>query len=162
MGKPDREEQIEALRERLEKYMLEQGLRSTSQRRIVTDTFFESEEHLSIEDLLGLVRATDPKIGYATVYRTLKMLKEGGLAYERHFGDGVARYEAAIEDDHHDHLICLDCDEVFEFENEEIERLQEAQAKSLGFKLKNHRLDLFARCERENCPNKKSRGAKKS
>ncbi len=115
MGEFDREAQIEELKARLEKYMLEQGLRSTSQRRIVTDTFFDSNEHLSIEELLALVRETDPKIGYATVYRTLKMLKEGGLAYERHFGDGVARYEVAIEDDHHDHLICLDCDEVFEF-----------------------------------------------
>jgi len=160
MGEFDREAQIEELKARLEKYMLEQGLRSTSQRRIVTDTFFDSNEHLSIEELLALVRETDPKIGYATVYRTLKMLKEGGLAYERHFGDGVARYEVAIEDDHHDHLICLDCDEVFEFENEAIERLQDEQAKELGFKLKHHRLDLYARCMRENCPNKKRRSKK--
>lgn len=160
MSAPDREEQLASLKARLEKYMLEQGLRSTSQRRTVTDTFFDSGDHLSIEELLTLVRESDPKIGYATVYRTLKMLKEGGLAYERHFGDGVARYEVAIEDDHHDHLICLDCDAVYEFENEEIERLQEEQARALGFKLKHHRLDLFARCVRENCPNKKSRGKK--
>lgn len=160
MSAPDREEQLATLKARLEKYMLEQGLRSTSQRRTVTDTFFDSGDHLSIEELLTLVRESDPKIGYATVYRTLKMLKEGGLAYERHFGDGVARYEVAIEDDHHDHLICLDCDAVYEFENEEIERLQEEQARALGFKLKHHRLDLFARCVRENCPNKKSRGKK--
>ncbi|MCA9603854.1 MAG: transcriptional repressor, partial [Myxococcales bacterium] len=94
----------DALRKRLEGYMADLGLRSTAQRRLVTDTFFESHGHLSIEDLLSLVRREDPKVGYATVYRTLKLLKDSGVAYERHFGDGISRYEVAHEDEHHDHL----------------------------------------------------------
>lgn len=155
MTKGSRGAQLEELKARLERYMTDHGLRSTSQRRVVTDIFFQSGGHHSIEELLAKVREEDPKVGYATVYRTLKLLKESGLANERHFGDGFTRYEVATEDDHHDHLICLDCDAVIEFENDTIEELQEKQARSLGFELKHHRLELYARCVRENCPNKK-------
>jgi Fur family ferric uptake transcriptional regulator len=157
MSKGRRAAQIEDLKARLERYMADHGLRSTSQRRVVTDVFFQSEGHYSIEELLAKVREEDPKVGYATVYRTLKLLKESGLANERHFGDGFTRYEVAIEDDHHDHLICLDCDAVIEFENDAIEHLQEEQAQKLGFELKHHRLELFARCHRPGCPNKKAK-----
>ncbi|MBX3247985.1 MAG: transcriptional repressor [Myxococcales bacterium] len=122
------------------------GLRSTSQRRTVTDVFFRSSGHLSIEELLGLVRERDPKIGYATVYRTLKLLKDSGLAYERHFGDGVSRYEIAVEDEHHDHLICLECGTIVEFENEKIEALQDEIAARHGFKLKRHIHELYGIC----------------
>ncbi|MEM1415666.1 MAG: Fur family transcriptional regulator [Myxococcota bacterium] len=135
--------EVESLQERLNQYMDKNGLRSTAQRRLVTDLFFRSNGHLSIEDLLGRVREADPKVGYATVYRTLKLLKESGLAYERNFGDGVSRYEVALEDEHHDHLICLDCGRIVEFENEEIERLQEELAARHGFQLKRHTHELY-------------------
>ena len=141
---PPTAEVLEGLHERLNYYMDKNGLRSTSQRRLVTDRFFRATGHLSIEDLLGIVREDDPKIGYATVYRTLKLLKECGLAYERNFGDGVSRYEVALEDEHHDHLICLDCGRIVEFENEEIERLQEELASRYGFQLKRHTHELYA------------------
>ena len=108
------EEVLEELNEKLSVYMDKNGLRSTSQRRVVTDVFFRSTGHLSIEELLAMVRERDPKIGYATVYRTLKLLKDCGIAYERHFGDGVSRYEIALEDEHHDHLICLECGKIVE------------------------------------------------
>lgn len=134
---------VEALQERLEAYMETHGLRSTSQRRVVTDVFFHSTAHLSIEDLLTAVREREPKIGYATVYRTLKLLKKCGLANERHFGDGVSRYEVAHEDEHHDHLICVDCDRIIEFENDEIERLQEELVAKRGFKIKKHIHELY-------------------
>ena len=140
------EDDIEALHTKLSAYMDKNGLRSTAQRRIVTDVFFRATGHLSIEDLLALVRERDPKIGYATVYRTLKLLKECGLAYERHFGDGVSRYEIALEDEHHDHLICLDCGKIVEFENDEIEELQETLAKRHGFVLKRHVHELYGTC----------------
>ena len=135
---------VAELHQRLEKYMDKNGLRSTSQRRLVSETFFRSTGHLSIEDLLATVREADSKIGYATVYRTLKLLKDCGLAYERHFGDGVSRYEVALEDEHHDHLICLDCGKIVEFENDEIERLQDELAKKNGFTLKRHVHELYA------------------
>src|ERR1700733_10516157 len=93
----------------LSSHMLKKGLRSTDQRRLIVETFFRSPNHVSIEELLAQVRRQDPKVGYATVYRTLKLLAECDIANERRFGDGLTRYELADEASHHDHLICLDC-----------------------------------------------------
>lgn len=140
------ERDVEQLRARLNDYMTRHGLRSTEQRRIVTEKFFASDGHLSIEDLLDRVRVEEPKIGYATVYRTLKLLKECGLAFERHFGDGVSRYEVAWEDEHHDHLICVDCEKIIEFEDDAIEQLQRQVASRHGFRLVRHKLELYGIC----------------
>lgn len=137
---------LNELRARLDDYMARHGLRSTAQRRLVTDVFFRSEEHLSIEELLQKVRSADERIGYATVYRTLKLLKDSGLAYERHFGDGVSRYEVAHEDAHHDHLICTECGKIVEFENDRIEQLQDELAEKHGFVLTRHKLELYGLC----------------
>lgn len=140
------EHDVEQLRARLNDYMAKHGLRSTEQRRLVTEMFFATSEHLSIEDLLDRVRIEEPKIGYATVYRTLKLLKECGLAFERHFGDGVSRYEVAWQDEHHDHLICVECEKIIEFEDDAIEELQHNVASGLGFKLVRHKLELYGVC----------------
>ncbi len=140
------EHDVKQLRTRLNDYMARHGLRSTEQRRVVTEMFFSSQGHLSIEDLLEQVRLEEPKIGYATVYRTLKLLKECGLAYERHFGDGVSRYEVAWEDEHHDHLICVECEKIIEFEEDNIEQLQQKVANKYGFKLVRHKLELYGIC----------------
>jgi Fur family ferric uptake transcriptional regulator len=140
------EQDVERLRVRLNDYMARHGLRSTEQRRVVTEMFFSSQGHLSIEELLEQVRLEESKIGYATVYRTLKLLKECGLAYERHFGDGVSRYEVAWEDEHHDHLICVECEKIIEFENDNIEELQHKVASLYGFKLVRHKLELYGIC----------------
>jgi Fur family ferric uptake transcriptional regulator len=140
------EHDVEQLRARLNDYMAKHGLRSTEQRRLVTERFFASSDHLSIEDLLEEVRLDEPKIGYATVYRTLKLLKDCGLAFERHFGDGVSRYEVAWADEHHDHMICMECERIAEFEDEAIEDLQHKVASRLGFKLVRHKLELYGLC----------------
>lgn len=140
------EHDVEQLRARLNDYMSRHGLRSTEQRRVVTEMFFASDGHLSIEDLLDKVRVEEPRIGYATVYRTLKLLKECGLAFERHFGDGVSRYEVAWEDEHHDHLICVECEKIIEFEDDAIEALQHAVAAKHGFVLVRHKLELYGVC----------------
>jgi len=140
------EHNIEQLRARLNDYMARHGLRSTEQRRVVTEMFFESDGHLSIEDLLDQVRLKEPRIGYATVYRTLKLLKECGLAFERHFGDGVSRYEVAWSDEHHDHLICVECEKIIEFEDDDIEGLQHQVAAKHGFRLVRHKLELYGVC----------------
>lgn len=155
------EAQIDSLRDRLNDYMQREGLRSTSQRRLVTELFFQSGGHLSIEELLNKVRDEDPKIGYATVYRTLKLLKESGVANERHFGDGVSRYEVAHEDAHHDHLICVECGLIVEFEDDEIEAIQEKLAGRLGFVLRSHRHELYGIC-RERAAGKACRRRQKS
>jgi Fur family ferric uptake transcriptional regulator len=140
------EHDVTQLRDRLNDYMTRHGLRSTEQRRVVTEEFFASDGHLSIEELLDQVRVKEPRIGYATVYRTLKLLKECGLAYERHFGDGVSRYEVAWDDEHHDHLICIECERIVEFEDDGIEKLQHEVAAKHGFTLVRHRLELYGVC----------------
>lgn len=132
--------------------MSTKGLRTTEQRKLIVTTFLECRAHSTVEELLALVRAADPKIGYATVYRTMKMLSEGGLANELHFGDGATRYEIADEGTHHDHLICVECGRIIEFEEPLIEELQERIARSHGFMVTHHKHELYGHCgDREEC-----------
>ncbi len=142
----EKKDYVAMLRDRLAEYMDEHGLRSTAQRRLVTDIFFKSDGHLSIEDLWAKVRRRDPKVGYATIYRTLKLLTDSGLANERKFGDGVSRYEVAYEDEHHDHLICTKCGKIVEFEDDRIEAWQDELAQEYGFRLTRHRHELYGIC----------------
>jgi Fur family ferric uptake transcriptional regulator len=137
---------LEHLRSTLNQYMLKKGLRSTGQRRLILETFFESPNHVSIEELLAKVREQDSKVGYATVYRTLKLLSECGIAYERRFGDGLTRYELAGEHSHHDHLICVECGSITEFEDDRIEALQEKVAARYGYQLRSHKHELYGLC----------------
>ena len=116
---------LEHFRTLLQDHMVKRGLRSTDQRRLIVETFFQSAHHISIEELLAQVRAQDARVGYATVYRTLKLLTECGVAFERKFGDGLTRYELADEESHHDHLICIECETIIEFEEPKIEELQD-------------------------------------
>jgi Fur family ferric uptake transcriptional regulator len=138
---------LEKLRARLHSYMAKKGLRSTSQRRLIIDTFFEGAPHMTIEDLLTEVRARDRGIGYATVYRTLKLLAECGVASERRFGDGLSRYELADEaSTHHDHLICVSCGKIIEFEEPRIEELQDAIAARYNFEITSHKHEMYGTC----------------
>ena len=107
---------------------------------------FQAPHHISIEELLAVVRKDDSKIGYATVYRTLKLLTECGVAFERKFGDGLTRYELADDEGHHDHLICVECSKIVEFEEAKIEELQERVAKDHGFQLQSHKHELYGVC----------------
>ena len=101
---------VRARLRRFEEALRERGLKSTSQRDDIAQVFFAAEGHLSIEELYKAVRKVNPRVGYATVYRTLKLMKECGLAAERHFDDGQARYEPVEEEaQHHDHIICERC-----------------------------------------------------
>lgn len=137
----------ERLRARLQTYMEKKGLRSTSQRRLIVDTFLEGSSHITIEDLLAEVRAHDRGIGYATVYRTLKLLAECGVASERRFGDGLSRYELADDATaHHDHLICLTCGAIVEFEEPRIETIQEEVAARYDFELTSHKHEMYGQC----------------
>jgi Fur family ferric uptake transcriptional regulator len=126
--------------------MDKQGLRTTEQRKVIIDTFFSTPEHVSIDELLERVRSADPRIGYATVYRTMKMLSDGGIAHERRFGDGFTRYELADEEAHHDHLICIECGNIQEFEEPLIEELQDRIAARYGFEVHHHKHELYGRC----------------
>jgi Fur family transcriptional regulator, ferric uptake regulator len=166
MGPPQNQEGRQRLRRRLDAYMLKKRLRSTNQRRLIVDTFFGGDPHISIEELLAEVRKRDSKIGYATVYRTLKLLTECGVASERRFGDGASRYELADDASaHHDHLICVTCDAIVEFEEPRIEELQEEVAAQHGFKLTTHRLEMYGVCLRGvkgDCPQLLQRRAAQS
>lgn len=151
------------LKERWRQYLLDRRLNTTAQREIIVDQFFRTHDHVSIDDLLAKVRRRQPKVGYATVYRTLKLLVESGLAVERQFGDGQARYE--VVGDHHDHLICTKCSLILEFEDAEIERLQERIAQRLGnFSVIRHRHELYGLCPKARgeaggaCPGDAARG----
>jgi Fur family transcriptional regulator, ferric uptake regulator len=137
---------LEHFRRLLHQHMQRKGLRSTEQRRLIVETFFTSPNHVSIEELLAQVRAHDPKVGYATVYRTLKLLSECGVAFERRFGDGLTRYELADEASHHDHLICVECDDILEFEEERIEAIQEEIAQKYGYILRSHKHEMYGVC----------------
>lgn len=142
------EESVEALRTKWKEHLAKNGLNTTQQREAIVEQFLQIDGHVSTEDLLEKTRKLNRKIGYATVYRTLKLLVEAGLAAQRDFGEGQTLYEVVTH--HHDHLICAKCGLVLEFEDDEIERLQDAVAKRLGgFKIVKHRLELFGLCPRE-------------
>ncbi len=130
-------------------YLEEKGLKSTKQRYYIADTFFRTNTHISLDELFRKVRRKFPKIGFATVYRTMRLLTECGLAIERQFGDGQTRYENVPEDGHHDHIICIKCSRIEEFHNQKIEELQEETARKLGFKVIRHKLELYGYCR--NC-----------
>jgi Fur family ferric uptake transcriptional regulator len=123
------------------------GLRRTSQRDLILEIFLKTEEHLSSEDLYWLVQKQDPTVGHTTVYRTLKLLTEAGLAREVRFGDGKTYYEHHYNHEHHDHLICTECGKIIEFFSAEIEELQDKMAEKYGFRLTNHSLRMWGICE---------------
>jgi Fur family ferric uptake transcriptional regulator len=148
---------LERFRALLHEHMVKRGLRSTDQRRLIVETFFRAPNHISIEELLADVRQQDSRIGYATVYRTLKLLTECGVAFERKFGDGLTRYELADESSHHDHLICVECARIIEFEEPQIEELQERIARRYGFVLKSHKHEMYGTCP--DCQAKASRSS---
>ena len=130
----------------LKTYLASRGLKSTRQRDLIVETFLSIKDHIDIETLYGKVKEKNPQVGYATVYRTMKLLKECGIAAERHFGTRHAVYEPHLPNKHHDHLICLKCQKIIEFKNEEIEMLQDKIAKRHGFSLTTHKHELYGLC----------------
>jgi Fur family ferric uptake transcriptional regulator len=133
-------------RETLSRYIAEKGLKSTRQRDIIADTFLAQSGHLNVEELLAQVRTQDDRISAATVYRTMKLLTECGLAAPRRFDDGQTRYESAVGRHHHDHLICKRCHTIIEFEDDRIEVLQQAVARRHGFLVTHHKLEMYGLC----------------
>ncbi len=123
----------------------ERGLKSTAQRDDIARVFFELGHHISAEELHAEVKKINPHVGYATIYRTLRLLKECELLYERHFDEAQARYEA-VGERHHDHFICERCGRIIEFENASIERMQNIVARNLGVTLTHHKMELYGIC----------------
>jgi Fur family ferric uptake transcriptional regulator len=143
-------------------WLKEHGLKATSQRDDIARVFLNAGRHISVEELYGEVKKVNPRVGYATVYRTLRLLKECGLAVERHFNDGEARYETAEGEKHaHDHFICERCSRIIEFSSFEIDALDQRIAKKLGAVITRHRLELYGICrqcrEGEESPRRRAR-----
>lgn len=131
----------------------EAGLKSTRQRDAIFLTFFRLNKHISVDELLAVVREDAPHIGYATVYRTLKVLVEHGFAEPRQFDDGQTRFDPrADNEEEHDHLICVDCRRVIEFDDATVmARLGQIVTELGEFSLTRRKLELYARCEKAAC-----------
>ncbi|GAA6211462.1 Fur family transcriptional regulator [Hyphomicrobiales bacterium 4NK60-0047b] len=126
----------------LELLCAEKNMRMTDQRRIIARILSEATDHPSVEDVYSRAHEVDDRISLSTVYRTVRLFVDAGIVESHDFGDGKARLETVAEE-HHDHLIDLKTGRVIEFSNEEIEKLQERVARELGFKLVDHRLELY-------------------
>lgn len=130
-------------------YVASKGLRSTRQRDVILDSFLSTHQHISVEELYLKIKPSNPGIGQATVYRTLKLFVEAGLAREILLHDGQTRYEHGLAGEHHDHLVCTGCNAIIEFEDDTIEKLQEEVAARHGFLIKNHKMEIYGLCS--NC-----------
>ncbi len=128
----------------LTQYLEDHNLKHTRQREAVLEIFLEASGHITGEEIYNRVREKHENIGYTTVYRTMKLLCEAGLAVERHFDDGITRYE--IEQEHHDHLVCLRCGKIIEFECSMIESAQQDIANRYRFRVLRHRHELYGHC----------------
>jgi len=135
-------------------------LKATKQREEILNIFLNSTGHKNLAQIHAQVVKVNPKIGYTTVYRTLKLLTRSGLAAQRKFADGETRYEPISEKTHHDHLICLDCGKIIEFEDQALEALQRGIAERHRFKISHHRMELYGRCEE--CTRKKRTDRRKN
>jgi len=128
--------------DRVEKLCIEKGMRMTDQRRVIAQVLSTAHDHPDVEELYRRAHAVDHHISIATVYRTVRLFEDAGIIARHDFRDGRARYEEA-PDVHHDHLIDMKTGQVIEFVDEEIEALQEAIARRLGYRLVDHRLELY-------------------
>jgi Fur family ferric uptake transcriptional regulator len=138
---------------RFRSHLASAGLKYTRQRRVVAVAFFGVAGHHSLGELHTLASAQLPGLGFATVYRTMKLLVDCGLAAEHKFAEsGHVRFERVVDGAHHDHLICVDCGHILEFEDDRIEQMQDAVALARGFKVVSHRHEIYGSCVAVDCP----------
>ena len=129
-------------------YLKKKDLKLTGQRKIILDVFLKTERHLSVEDLYNIAKKKDSSIGQATVFRTLKLLREVDIAKEIDLGDGKTRYEHKYGHEHHDHLVCLECGRFIEAVDSRIEKLQGALCRKHGFMPQRHKMQIFGVCKK--------------
>jgi len=126
----------------IEQMCIDRGMRMTDQRRVIARVLSEATDHPDVEEVYRRATKVDSRISIATVYRTVRLFEEAGILERHDFRDGRSRYEP-VSEEHHDHLIDLESGQVLEFQNEDIERLQREVARQLGFKLVDHRMELY-------------------
>jgi Fur family ferric uptake transcriptional regulator len=135
-------------KDRFMRFLEQKNLRLTTQRQVIIDTVFSTEEHFTADQLLEWSRAKDPSVSRATVYRTLPLLTESGLVREMDFGKDYKFYDPNYaEHPNHNHIICNDCEKIVEFESEKLERIEDEITQKLGFSIKAQRLQITANCE---------------
>ena len=149
--------------EKFNAYLQTQNLKLTRQRSLITEVFFDPQKrsgHPTVEDLYMSVKERDTRVGHATIYRTLKLLVDAGLAIPNRLNATQTRYEPDVPGEHHDHMVCDQCGLIVEFEDDEIERLQELIAQRLGFELRDHSMNLIGQplspCIRKDCLQKEA------
>ncbi len=142
------DKEIKKNREYFKTFLATQKLRLTIQRQVIFDEFMKYDSHIDIDRLYSITKSIDPNIGLATIYRTVKLLIEAGIVREVQFGDGRSYYETVMGKIHHDHLICVVCGTNIEFNDPELEELQEQIAAKYKYKLTNHYMNLFGVCEK--------------
>ncbi|MBP6218480.1 MAG: transcriptional repressor [Oligoflexales bacterium] len=131
----------------LNDYLSRNQMKKTKQREFIVSRFLEMGNHIDAETLYDQMRKDGYSFGLATIYRTLNLLRNAGLVNQQIFAEGRAVFELSKPNTHHDHIVCTACGKIEEFENEEIENLQEMTAKRMGFLLSYHRLDLYGVCK---------------
>ncbi|OGG05219.1 MAG: hypothetical protein A3F83_08540 [Candidatus Glassbacteria bacterium RIFCSPLOWO2_12_FULL_58_11] len=130
------------------KFLRDEGYLVTRQRRRIAEIIFTTVGHLSVEDIQNILRQRKISASIASIYRTLDVLIKSGLVVQHRFGKRFKRFEAARQDQHHDHLICNNCGKVMEFKNDTIEELQRQVAKEHSFVITNHKLDIYGHCSK--------------
>ncbi len=129
-------------------FLKQKGLKQTGQREKILSVFMSGMRHISADELHAAIRKSDPRIGFSTVYRTLRLLTECGLAREVNFGDGRARFERALDKGQHGHLICTNCGKTEEFAIATVEKSVKQVSSGVGFKVLGHRLEVYGLCKR--------------
>ncbi|MBI4826680.1 MAG: transcriptional repressor [Thermodesulfovibrionia bacterium] len=142
-------EKLAEKKERLSEFIKTEGLKSTRQRDVITAEFLKTDGHVTAEELYRKIIKKHKNIGFTTVYRTLKLLAKSGLAAEQVFADNLTRYESLSGEEHHDHLICLTCGSITEFQDTRLENMQIKIADDLGFQILNHKMEFYGYCS--NC-----------
>ncbi len=134
--------------ERLLKCQAKKGLKFSKKRAAIIEHFIKADRHYTVEQLYNEIKQIVPNIGYSTIYRTLKLLVDCGMARTHHFGETDARFELVHKEQHHDHLVCEKCGRIIEFTHDSIEKFQNAVAKEHNFLVKSHELQIFGVCKR--------------
>jgi Fur family ferric uptake transcriptional regulator len=131
----------------VEQALRDSGFRWTNQRALIVREALATHDHFTAEELLDLCRQKDPKVSRATVYRTLTVLEDKGFVEGLETGDGGRRFEHVLGHEHHDHMVCTECEKILEFRDDELERRQELAAKRVGFRIQRHSLRLYGICK---------------
>ncbi len=146
-------------RQKFSRFLRQEGLRRTPQREYILSAFLRIERHISVQDLFEAIHKKHPDIGYATVWRTVKLFVKANLCSSVDFGDGIERFEHKYKHDHHDHLICTECGQLKEIISPKLEKLQEKLVQEHGYAQVWHRLQIKGICPK--CQNKKKPGRKR-